>query len=150
MLHLMIHMWDLLSYNASLNLYFLISLIICSLIASIGWSITMSYLQVHMDMSVSAPFLVLNENKMMMLLPLTLLHREAPDPGNTASWTEVPNVPMKIEFPLEKWIHVGCEVIFLPWSCHENWSIDYKFAIYLTTFTLFCSNTFFPAHFFFP
>ncbi|XP_021895061.1 uncharacterized protein LOC110812561 isoform X1 [Carica papaya] len=66
--------------------------------------------QVHMDMSVSAPFLVLNENKMMMLLPLTLLHREAPDPGNTASWTEVPNVPMKIEFPLEKWIHVGCEV----------------------------------------
>lgn len=62
-------------------------------------------------MSVSAPFLVLDENKKMMLLPLTLLHKEAPDPVNTSSWTEVPNVSTKAEFPLQKWVHVGCEVI---------------------------------------
>ncbi|XP_010531914.1 PREDICTED: uncharacterized protein LOC104808083 [Tarenaya hassleriana] len=66
--------------------------------------------QVHSAMSVSAPFLVLDENKNMMLLPLTLLHKEAPDPVNTASWTEVPSVSTKAEFPLEKWVHVGCEV----------------------------------------
>jgi hypothetical protein len=66
--------------------------------------------QVHSDMSVSAPFLVLDENKKMMLLPLTLLHREAPDPVNTSSWTEVPNVSTTAKFPLQKWVHVGCEV----------------------------------------
>ncbi|CAH2067822.1 unnamed protein product [Thlaspi arvense] len=66
--------------------------------------------QVHSDMSVSAPFLVLNENKKMMLLPLTLLHKEAPDPVDISSWTQVPNVCTKSEFPLEKWVHVGCEV----------------------------------------
>ncbi|VVA91602.1 unnamed protein product [Arabis nemorensis] len=66
--------------------------------------------QVHSDMSVSAPFLVLDENKKMMLLPLTLLHKEAPDPVNISSWTEVPNVSTNAEFPLQKWVHVGCEV----------------------------------------
>ncbi|XP_024008335.1 SH2 domain-containing protein A [Eutrema salsugineum] len=66
--------------------------------------------QVHSGMCVSAPFLVLDENKKMMLLPLTLLHKEAPDPVNTSSWTEVPNVSTKAEFPLQKWVQVGCEV----------------------------------------
>ncbi|XP_009149141.1 SH2 domain-containing protein A isoform X1 [Brassica rapa] len=66
--------------------------------------------QVHSDMSFSAPFLVLDENKKMILLPLTLLHKEAPDPVNTASWTEVPNVSTTAEFPLQRWVHVGCEV----------------------------------------
>lgn len=67
-------------------------------------------------MCVSAPFLVLDENKKMMLLPLTLLHKEAPDPADTSSWTEVPNVSTKSEFPLGKWVHVGCEVRFLRFS----------------------------------
>ncbi|CAA7056679.1 unnamed protein product [Microthlaspi erraticum] len=66
--------------------------------------------QVHSGMCVSAPFLVLDENKKLMLLPLTLLHEEAPDPVNTSSWTEVPNVSTKAHFPLQKWVHVGCEV----------------------------------------
>ncbi|XP_010476838.1 PREDICTED: uncharacterized protein LOC104756028 [Camelina sativa] len=66
--------------------------------------------QVHSDMSVSAPFLVLDDKKKMMLLPLTLLHKEAPDPVNISSWTEVPNVSTIAEFPLQKWVHVGCEV----------------------------------------
>lgn len=64
-------------------------------------------------MSFSAPFLVLDEYKKMMLLPLTLLHKEAPDPVDTSSWKEVPSVSTKYEFPLEKWVHVGCEVRFL-------------------------------------
>ncbi|ESQ27263.1 hypothetical protein EUTSA_v10018251mg [Eutrema salsugineum] len=66
--------------------------------------------QVHSKMSVSAPFLVLDEYKKMMLLPLTLLHKEAPDPVDTSSWTQVPNVSTKSHFPLEKWVHVGCQV----------------------------------------
>jgi len=70
-------------------------------------------------MSVSAPFLVLDENKKMMLLPLTLLHKEAPDPVDTSSWTQVPSVSTKSKFPLEKWVHVGCEVRF-PLFSQEN------------------------------
>ncbi|EOA33712.1 hypothetical protein CARUB_v10019900mg [Capsella rubella] len=66
--------------------------------------------QVHSDMSVSAPFLVLDENKKMTLLPLTLLHEEAPDPVEKSSWTKVPCVSSKSEFPLEQWVHVGCQV----------------------------------------
>ncbi|XP_010417450.1 PREDICTED: uncharacterized protein LOC104703186 [Camelina sativa] len=66
--------------------------------------------QVHSDMSVSAPFLVLDENKKMMLLPLTLLHKEAPDPVDTCSRKQVPSVSTKSEFPFDKWVHVGCEV----------------------------------------
>ncbi|CAA7042970.1 unnamed protein product [Microthlaspi erraticum] len=66
--------------------------------------------KVHSGMCVRAPFLVLDENKKLMLLPLTLLHEEAPDPVNTSSWTEVPNVSTKAQFPLQKWVHVGCEV----------------------------------------
>lgn len=67
-------------------------------------------MQVHSDISGSAPFLVLNEKKIMMLLPLTHVHKEAPDPGNSALSTEVPHASMETEFPLEKWIHIGCEV----------------------------------------
>ncbi|KAL0001483.1 hypothetical protein SO802_015264 [Lithocarpus litseifolius] len=66
--------------------------------------------QVHSDSVGSAPFLVLDEKKRMMLLPLPLLHKEAPDPENSTSWLEAPHASMDIEFPYEKWIHVGCEV----------------------------------------
>lgn len=66
--------------------------------------------QVHSASIGSAPLLILDEKKRMMLLPLLLLHKEAPDPANSTSWTKVPHASMKIEFPFEKWIHVGCEV----------------------------------------
>lgn len=67
-------------------------------------------IQLHSDSINGTPFLVLNEKKRLVLLPLLLLHKEAPDPGNSTSLTEVPHASMEIEFPLEKWIHVGCEV----------------------------------------
>ncbi|KAG6688965.1 hypothetical protein I3842_11G152900 [Carya illinoinensis] len=66
--------------------------------------------QLHSDGINGTPFLVLNEKKRMMLLPLLLLHKEASNSGNFTSLTEVPHASMETEFPLEKWIHVGCEV----------------------------------------
>ncbi|XP_057447646.1 SH2 domain-containing protein B-like isoform X3 [Lotus japonicus] len=66
--------------------------------------------QVYSDISQSAPFLVINENKRINILPVLHLHEEAPDIGNISSWTEVPHATADFEFPLEKWVHVGCEV----------------------------------------
>lgn len=67
-------------------------------------------MQVHSDIAGSPPFLVLNEKKKMMLLPLLYLHREAPCPGNSDSWSEVPSASAEVDFPLKRWVHVGCEV----------------------------------------
>ncbi|PQQ18720.1 uncharacterized protein Pyn_30077 [Prunus yedoensis var. nudiflora] len=50
-------------------------------------------IQVQSGATEGAPFLVLSEKKKMVLLPL-----------------EVPHVAMETEFPMEKWIHIGCEV----------------------------------------
>ncbi|KAL7216622.1 hypothetical protein ACSBR1_028541 [Camellia fascicularis] len=58
----------------------------------------------------SVPFLVLDEKKRMMLLPLLFLHKEAPSPDNPTPWTEIPHASAKIVFPFAKWVHVGCEV----------------------------------------
>ncbi|XP_020205835.1 SH2 domain-containing protein A isoform X1 [Cajanus cajan] len=66
--------------------------------------------QVYSDISESAPFLVINDNKRIIMLPVLLLHEEAPDTGNINSWEEVPHATVDFEFPLEKWVHVGCEV----------------------------------------
>ncbi|KAK9269782.1 hypothetical protein L1049_001560 [Liquidambar formosana] len=66
--------------------------------------------QVHSDITTRVPFLVLKESKKMMLLPLLFLHKEAPAPGNSSSVTQVPYASADTEFPLEKWVHVGCEV----------------------------------------
>ncbi|KAI4323101.1 hypothetical protein L6164_022733 [Bauhinia variegata] len=66
--------------------------------------------QVHNDMSESAPFLLINDRKRLNLLPVLLIHEEAPDTGNVNSWKEVPHATVDFEFPLEKWVHVGCEV----------------------------------------
>ncbi|EOY13579.1 SH2 domain protein A, putative isoform 1 [Theobroma cacao] len=65
--------------------------------------------QVYSETNSSAPLLVLNE-KTLMLLPLTCLHNEVPDPGNTALSTEVLKVSTQIEYPQYKWIHVAYEV----------------------------------------
>ncbi|XP_012575055.1 SH2 domain-containing protein A-like isoform X2 [Cicer arietinum] len=66
--------------------------------------------QVHSDISQSAPFLIINENKRVNILPVLFLHEEAPDTGSINSWTEVPHATVDFEFSLEKWVHVGCEV----------------------------------------
>ena len=77
-------------------------------------------LQVHSDITGSAPFLVLNEKKKMMLLPLLYLHREALYPGNSTSWTEVPSASAEVDFPLKRWVHVGCEVHYKHPSNHTS------------------------------
>ncbi|XP_054816947.1 SH2 domain-containing protein A-like [Prosopis cineraria] len=66
--------------------------------------------QVLSDISESAPFLVINDNKRINLLPVILLHEEAPNVGDVNSWTEVPHATVDFEFPLEKWVHVGFEI----------------------------------------
>ncbi|CAJ2656978.1 unnamed protein product [Trifolium pratense] len=65
--------------------------------------------QIHSDISESGPFLVINDNKRINVLPVLYLHQEAPVTW-TGPWTEVPHVTVDFEFPLEKWVHVGCEV----------------------------------------
>ncbi|KAK3009345.1 hypothetical protein RJ639_013081, partial [Escallonia herrerae] len=65
---------------------------------------------VHPDITSSIPFLALNGKKEMMLFPLLFMHQEAPSPTNSASWTDVPCSPAKMEVPLKKWFHVGCQV----------------------------------------
>ncbi|KAI4333438.1 hypothetical protein L6164_018254 [Bauhinia variegata] len=54
--------------------------------------------QVHNDMSESAPFLLVNDKKRVNLLPVLLLHEEAPDTGNVHSWKEVPHATVDFEF----------------------------------------------------
>ncbi|KAL4380166.1 hypothetical protein AHAS_Ahas04G0006300 [Arachis hypogaea] len=66
--------------------------------------------QVCSDVSESAPFLVINDHKRINLLPLLLLHEEAPDTGNINSLTEVAYATVDFEFPLQNWVHIGCEV----------------------------------------
>ncbi|KAG8386492.1 hypothetical protein BUALT_Bualt03G0154200 [Buddleja alternifolia] len=63
------------------------------------------------DVTSNVPFLWLDEKKKLMLFPLLFLHQEAPDRDNSTPWMGVPCASTKIEFPLKKWVHVGCEVL---------------------------------------
>ncbi|CAI0440786.1 unnamed protein product [Linum tenue] len=68
-----------------------------------------------------APFLILNERKIMMLLPLCLLPtKNCPSGSDSVSSLETPHAPMVDDFPLEKWIHVGCEVTANAMRLHIN------------------------------
>ncbi|KAI9186503.1 hypothetical protein LWI28_017906 [Acer negundo] len=58
----------------------------------------------------SAPFLALKDNKTIVLFPLFSSHKEVPDPRISTPWNEFPHASMEIEFPLQKWTHVGCKV----------------------------------------
>lgn len=58
----------------------------------------------------SVPFLFLDDKKKMKLFPLLLIHKEAPNPDNPVQ-TAVPCASSEIEFPVKKWVHVGCEVL---------------------------------------
>ncbi|KAL8142247.1 hypothetical protein V2J09_015279 [Rumex salicifolius] len=55
-------------------------------------------------------FLVLNEEKKMMLLPLLSLQEESPIPNDSMSTDESPLVCSEDQFPLAKWVHICCEV----------------------------------------
>ncbi|KAI3457587.1 hypothetical protein Pfo_014250 [Paulownia fortunei] len=67
--------------------------------------------QKHPDVMSSVPFLGLDDKKKMKLFPLLFLHKEAPHPDNSIPWTGVPCASTEIEFPVKKWVHVGCEVL---------------------------------------
>ncbi|KDP36217.1 hypothetical protein JCGZ_09970 [Jatropha curcas] len=79
--------------------------------------------QIHSDIASSAPFLCLNEKKIMMLFPLPLEYKEALDSSNSASLSEAPHISMENEFPLENWIHVGCGVFTDVLHLHINGEI---------------------------
>ncbi|KAM6584974.1 hypothetical protein CsatB_011976 [Cannabis sativa] len=66
--------------------------------------------KVPQDGSGHSPFLVINE-KEVMLFPLLPLNNEAQNSSNPASSSEVPCASVETEFPLEKWVHFGCEVL---------------------------------------
>ncbi|XP_065029568.1 SH2 domain-containing protein A-like isoform X1 [Musa acuminata AAA Group] len=57
-----------------------------------------------------APFLVLNEENKLILLPLILIHKEAPSSENPFPWTDMFHTAAEMDCPLEKWFHVGCQV----------------------------------------
>lgn len=88
------------------HLYFLLSVSGMHLLISPS-------LQMHSNIQGTIPLLVLNEEKKLSLFPMLFLHNEAPHPSNSASWTNVPCVSTETEFPLGKWVHVGCEVSYL-------------------------------------
>lgn len=90
-------------------------------------------LQIHSDISESAPFLVINDKKRINVLPVLYLHEEAPVTC-MGPWTEVPHVTVDFEFPLEKWIHVGCEVSYVT---HLRISLCYF--LYVSLFMAFTS-----------
>ncbi|WCJ32370.1 SH2 domain protein B [Euphorbia peplus] len=66
--------------------------------------------QFHSDRTTAAPFIALNEKKIMMLLPAPLLRKEAPDSSDFPSLTNSSYMSMTNEFPMEHWVHVGFEV----------------------------------------
>ncbi|KAL8148742.1 SH2 domain-containing protein B-like [Apium graveolens] len=72
-------------------------------------SIILLHHQVGTDGACSLPFLGLNEKKKLLLFPFSFLHQEAPSIGDK-SWMENTCASSKSEFPLKKWVHVGCEV----------------------------------------
>ncbi|KAG5546012.1 hypothetical protein RHGRI_018249 [Rhododendron griersonianum] len=66
--------------------------------------------QMHSEIARCVPFLVLDEEKKMILFPLLFLHKEAPSPHNSTAWVEIPHASAKIAFSFAKWVHIGCEV----------------------------------------
>ncbi|XP_017246753.1 SH2 domain-containing protein B isoform X2 [Daucus carota subsp. sativus] len=66
--------------------------------------------QADPDKAYNVPFLGLSANKKLMLFPLPFLHQEAPSPTDPVSWIENTYASSKTDFPLKKWVHVGCEV----------------------------------------
>ncbi|KAK6934099.1 hypothetical protein RJ641_034254 [Dillenia turbinata] len=66
------------------------------------------FLVAYVDGTDMIPFLVLNEKRKMTLFPLC---KEAPVPCGFTSSNEILYASFETEFPLEKWVHVGCEIV---------------------------------------
>lgn len=79
-------------------------------------------MQLHPGINCSVPFLVLNEQKKLMLFPLVFLHQEAPTPGDSTLFKENTCASATIEFPVNKWVHVGCEVYYTQFTNFTNLS----------------------------
>ncbi|KAI7746679.1 hypothetical protein M8C21_018291, partial [Ambrosia artemisiifolia] len=62
--------------------------------------------QHNSDISSSAPFLALTADKEMVLYPIRFIAQEA----TNSDEMEIPSAKSKIEVPLNKWVHIGCEV----------------------------------------
>ncbi|KAM0017252.1 putative transcription factor STAT family [Helianthus debilis subsp. tardiflorus] len=62
--------------------------------------------QHNSDINSSAPFLTLTANKEMVLYPIRFIVQEA----SNSDEMEIPSAKSKIEVPLNKWVHIGCEV----------------------------------------
>lgn len=56
------------------------------------------------------PFLALSEENRLTLFPLMFLHKDAPSPDVSFPWSDISHISAYIQCPLEKWVHVGCEV----------------------------------------
>ncbi|MCD7449013.1 hypothetical protein HAX54_048096 [Datura stramonium] len=61
--------------------------------------------QEYPDVTSHAPFLLLDENKKILLFPSLISSH-----SNVTSWREVAHATSECEFPTKKWVHVGCEV----------------------------------------
>ncbi|XP_059282277.1 SH2 domain-containing protein A-like [Lycium ferocissimum] len=61
--------------------------------------------QEHPDVTSHAPFLLLDETKKILLFPLL-----SSSHSNVTSWRELAYAISECEFPIKKWVHVGCEV----------------------------------------
>ncbi|XP_024980132.1 SH2 domain-containing protein A isoform X2 [Cynara cardunculus var. scolymus] len=87
--------------------------------------------QHHSDSSSHAPFLVLTANKEMVVYPIHFVPQEAPIPSDG---TEIPSAKTKIEFefPLNKWVHIGCEMSTDIIRLHINGEIVGETCISLT------------------
>jgi hypothetical protein len=80
-------------------------------------------MQEHKDTKSSVPFLLLNEKKKLVLLPLHFLHEEASVIATSTNWREGPCVSTQLDFPMNEWVHVGCEVWNMWFSLfYTNWS----------------------------
>lgn len=66
--------------------------------------------QHNYDESSTAPFLVLTENKELVLYHLHFVPQQAPNSNDVTPGMEVPSAKAKNEVSVNKWIHIGCEV----------------------------------------
>lgn len=81
----------------------------------LNW-LDVSIVQITVGDDNKLPFLALSEGNKLLLFPLLRLHREAPTPASSYPWTDTTNLSAVKECPLEKWIHIGCEV-----CCRHEW-----------------------------
>lgn len=67
-------------------------------------------MQVYPDATGSSPFLIVNDQKKLMILPLVFSHKEAHDTSRPALSSGVSHTAEGYQFPMEKWVHFGFEV----------------------------------------